>query len=63
MLGNLRKRELFFEPPQKRQLRKAEAHTPEALVEAMGPANSSITDEDARGFLEHCGYGTPVQLL
>ena len=44
-------------------LRKAEARTREALVEAMGPAISSITEEDAWGFFEHCGYGTPVQLL
>ncbi len=44
-------------------LRKTEARTREALVEAMGPAISSVTDEDARGFFEHCGYGTPVQSL
>ena len=44
-------------------LRKAEARTRESLVEAMGPAISSVTDEDARSFFEHCGYGTPVQSL
>ena len=44
-------------------LRKAEARTREALVEALGPALSSVTEEDARGFFEHCGYGTPVQSL
>ncbi len=44
-------------------LRKAEARTRESLVEAMGPAISSVTHEDARGFFEHCGYGTPVQSL
>lgn len=44
-------------------LRKAEARTREYLVEAMGGAISSVTDEDARGFFEHCGYGTPVQSL
>ena len=45
-------------------LRKAETRTREALVEALGPpALSSVTEEDARGFFEHCGYGTPVQPL
>ena len=47
----------------KNLLRKAEARTREALVEAMGQAISSVTDEDARGFFSHCGYGTPVQSL
>ena len=47
----------------KNLLRKAEARTREALVEAMGRAISSVTDEDARGFFSHCGYGTPVQSL
>jgi transposase len=42
-------------------LRKAEARTREALVEALGPALSSVTEEDARGFFEHCGYSTLVQ--
>ena len=44
-------------------LLKAEARTREALVDAMGPAISSITKEDAWGFFEHCGYSTPVQPL
>lgn len=44
-------------------LRKAEARTREALIEAMGHAISSVTKEDARAFFEHCGYGTPVQSL
>ena len=44
-----------------RILRKAEARTREALVEALGPALSSVTEEDARGFFEHCGYSTLVQ--
>jgi transposase len=44
-------------------LRKAEARTRETLVGALGPALSSVTREDARGFFEHCGYGTPVQSL
>jgi transposase len=44
-------------------LRKAGARTRESLLEAMGYAISSVTDEDARGFFEHCGYGTPVQSL
>jgi len=44
-------------------LRKVEARTREALVEAVGPALSWVTEEDVRGFFEHCGYGTPVQSL
>jgi transposase len=44
-------------------LRKVEARMREALVEAVGPALSSVTEEDVRGFFEHCGYGTPVQPL
>jgi transposase len=45
-------------------LRKAKARTREALVEALGPALSSVTEEEARGFFEHCGYyATPVQSL
>jgi transposase len=44
-------------------LRKAEARARKTLVEALGPALSAITEEDARGFFEHCGYATPVQSL
>jgi hypothetical protein len=44
-------------------LRKAEARARETLIEALGPALSATTEEDARGFFEHCGYVTPVQSL
>jgi transposase len=44
-------------------LRKVEARSREALVEAIGAAISAVTASDARGFFEHCGYGTPVQSL
>jgi transposase len=44
-------------------LRKAEARTREALVEAMGRALSSVSGHDARGFFEHCGYRPLAQLL
>ena len=37
-------------------LRKAEARSREALLEAIGTAISAITDQDIRGFFEHCGY-------
>jgi hypothetical protein len=47
----------------KRLLRKAEASTKEALVEAIGLALSAVTSRDARGFFEHCGYRMPVQSL
>jgi transposase len=42
-------------------LRKAESRSREALLEAIGAALSVITDQDARGFFEHCGYHTMVQ--
>ena len=44
-------------------LRRAQARTREALVEAMGAAISVVTARDARGFFEHCGYSTPIQPL
>ncbi len=44
-------------------LRKAEARTRKALVEAMGSAISAVTAADARGFFEHCGYRLLGQLL
>jgi transposase len=44
-------------------LRKVEARTREALVEAIGTAISAVTASDARGFFHHCGYGIPVQSL
>ena len=44
-------------------LRKAAARTREALVEALGTALSSVTEEDARGFFKHCRYVTAVQPL
>jgi transposase len=37
-------------------LRKAEARSRKALVEAMGKALDAVTARDARGFFEHCGY-------
>lgn len=42
-------------------LRKAEARSREALVEAMGKALDAVTARDARGFFEHCGYRTSGQ--
>jgi transposase len=47
----------------KRLLRKAEARTRDALVEAMGRAISAITPRDAEGFFEHRGYRLPAQQL
>jgi transposase len=37
-------------------LRRAEARTREALVEAMGEALGAVSARDARGFFEHSGY-------
>jgi transposase len=44
-------------------IRKAEARSREVLLEAIGAAISAITDQDARGFIEHCGYRATVQLF
>lgn len=44
-------------------LRKGESRTREALVEAIGAAISTVTDQDARGYLEHCGYRATVQVF
>ncbi len=43
-------------------LRKVEARTREAFLEAIG-AISAVTAKDARGFFDHCGYSMPVQSL
>jgi transposase len=44
-------------------LRKVEARSREALLEAIGVAISAVSDRDALGFFEHCGYRTTVQLF
>jgi transposase len=44
-------------------VRKAQARSREALVEAIGWALSAVTSRDARAFFEHCGYRTSVQSL
>jgi transposase len=44
-------------------LRKAQARSREALVEAMGKALDAVTARDARGFFEHCGYRMSGQLF
>jgi transposase len=44
-------------------IRKAEARSREALVEAMGKALDAVTARDARRFFEHCGYCAPGQLF
>lgn len=44
-------------------LRKIGAHSREALVEALGVALDAVTDQDALGFFEHCGYHRSVQPL
>jgi hypothetical protein len=48
----------------KASLRMARARTFGALIEAMmGRALDGITERDALGFLRHCGYRAPAQLL
>ena len=44
-------------------VRKAQARTREALLEAIGWALCAVTSGDARGFFEHCGYRMSVQSL
>ena len=44
-------------------LRKSQARTREALLEAIGAAISTVTAKDVRGFFEHCGYHEVVQLF
>ena len=44
-------------------IRKAEARTREALVEAMGMAILAVTAQGARGFFEHSGYRLQIQSL
>jgi transposase len=42
-------------------MRKAEARSPEDLLQAIATAISARSAEDARGFFEHCGYYAAVQ--
>jgi transposase len=44
-------------------LRRAEARTRGALVEAMGRALDAVSVQDARGFFGHCGYHSVGQPL
>lgn len=44
-------------------LRKIRARSREALVEALGVALNAVTDQDALGFFEHCGYRRSVRSL
>ncbi len=46
----------------KNLLRKAKARTLQALFEATAQALGEVSKEDARGYFEHCGYGTPTQV-
>ncbi len=69
--------QLFFLPPYspdynpieeafskiKGALRKAQARTREALLEALGVAISAVRASDARGFFEHSGYHLSVHLI
>ena len=47
----------------KELIRKAEAHTREALIEAMGIALPAVRARDVRGFFGHCGYSSMGQPL
>jgi transposase len=42
-------------------IRKAEARSREALLEAIAMAIWALSAQDARGFFEHCGYRDMVQ--
>jgi transposase len=41
----------------KHSLRKAKARTLDALFEATHRTLAAVSEEDARGFFAHCGYG------
>jgi transposase len=41
----------------KHSLRKAKVRTLDALLEATHRALAAVSEEDARGFFAHCGYG------
>jgi transposase len=43
-------------------VRKAEARSREALLEAMGTAISAVGAKDACGFFEHCSYRAAVHV-
>lgn len=47
----------------KNLVRKAQARTQEALIEAIGDALDAVSTRDALGFFEHCGYHADGQLL
>jgi transposase len=47
----------------KRLVRKAEARTKGALIEAIGSALTAVSSGDAHRFFEHSGYRMPVQSL
>src|SRR5215210_6738875 len=47
----------------KNLIRKAGARVREVLVEAIGAAIREVSAEDARAFIEHCGYRELVQPL
>jgi DDE superfamily endonuclease len=44
-------------------LRKAEARTRGALIEAMGRALDAVTIRDVRGYFGHCGYRSMMDQL
>ena len=44
-------------------LRRSQARTREALVEAMGQALDAVSARDTRGFFRHCGYRSVGQPL
>jgi transposase len=44
-------------------LRKLQARTHEALLEAMEEALSALTPGDDAGWFDHCGYQVEVQYL
>jgi len=50
-------------PKVKGTLRKVQARTREALVEATGRALDTITRRDIRSFCSGCGYRSPLQSL
>src|SRR3712207_6440571 len=63
LLAGLRSDRGSFLCKMKEVVRRAGARTKDALVDVSGGALSAIRIQDARGYFEHAGYRSRVQLL
>jgi hypothetical protein len=63
LLAGLQSDRGSFLSKMKEVVRRAGARTKDALLEVLGGALSAIRIQDARGYFEHAGYRSRVQLL